>query len=252
MVTLVLVQDYLDRIGVTGPVSVNLESLSLLQRAHLSTVPFENIAVWRKEPVSTSIEWSLPKVVERKQGGWCFELNGAFAALLESLGFTVRRLGAAVLLDGPNKIVDHLALEVLVDEPYLVDVGFGESFIKPLRMNDREPQDGGAGWFQLMDSTQGLTLTKLDGPPESGLPVPQYRFRRVAHKMEDFVEASDRLRGDPTLHWSNKPFATRLIDGGPSRVTLLKDRLKYHGDGETRETMIDEPDWEETLDRVFR
>lgn len=252
MVIIDFVKDYLDRIGITGQVSVDLESLSLLQRAHLSTVPFENIAVWRKEPVATSIEWSIPKVVERKQGGWCFELNGAFAALLESLGFTVRRLGAAVLLGGPNKTVDHLALEVQLDVPYLVDVGFGESFIKPLRINDRDPQDGGAGWFQFMDSAQGLTLTKFDGPPETGVSVPQYRFRRVAHKMEDFVEASDRLRGDPSLHWSNKPFATRLIEGGPQRVTLLRDRIKYHGDGETSETLVAEEDWEQTLQRLFR
>ena len=246
-------QDYLDRIGFDAPVAQDLVTLSGLQAAHMTAVPFENIAVWRGETVTTDESWSIPKVVERGQGGWCFELNGAFAALLESLGFTVHRLGAAVLLDGPTQVVDHVALEVVLDEPYLVDVGFGESFIKPLRLNDRGPQDGGSGWFQLIDSSQGLTLTVLDGDiPGAGTPVPQYRFRRVAHEMTDFVEASNRLRDDKTLRWSTKPFATRLIDGGPERVTLLSDRLKYHGGSQTSETLVDPQDWEGQLASLFR
>ena len=246
-------QDYLNRIGFDAPVVQDLATLSGLQAAHMTAVPFENIAVWRGETVTTDEAWSIPKIVERGQGGWCFELNGAFAALLESLGFTVHRLGAAVLLDGPTQVVDHVALEVVLDEPYLVDVGFGESFIKPLRLNDRGPQDGGSGWFQLIDSSQGLTLTVLDGDvPGAGTPVPQYRFRRVAHEMTDFVEASNRLRDDKTLRWSTKPFATRLIDGGPERVTLLSDRLKYHGGSQTAETPVSAEEWEGQLASLFR
>lgn len=246
-------QDYLNRIGFDAPVVQDLATLSGLQAAHMTAVPFENIAVWRGETVTTDEAWSIPKIVERGQGGWCFELNGAFAALLESLGFTVHRLGAAVLLDGPTQVVDHVALEVVLDEPYLVDVGFGESFIKPLRLNDRGPQDGGSGWFQLIDSSQGLTLTVLDGDvPGAGTPVPQYRFRRVAHEMTDFVEASNRLRDDKTLRWSTKPFATRLIDGGPERVTLLSDRLKYHGGSQTTETPVSAEEWEGQLASLFR
>lgn len=214
----------------------------------MSAVPFENIAVWRSEPVRTDVEWSIPKIVDRGQGGWCFELNGALAALLESLGFTVRRLAAAVLLAGPNQVVDHLTLEVELDQPYLVDVGFGEGFIVPLRLNDRGPQDGGIGSFQLFDSPEGTTLTRL----VDGVATPQFRFRRVAHPMSDFDEASDRLRRDPTLHWSTKPFSTRLLDGGPDRVTLLKDRLKFDRGGRITETPVAAEDWEQTLLRWFR
>ena len=110
-------QDYLNRIGFDAPVAQELVTLSGLQAAHMTAVPFENIAVWRGETVTTDEAWSIPKIVERGQGGWCFELNGAFAALLESLGFTVHRLGAAVLVDGPTQVVDHVALEVVLDAP---------------------------------------------------------------------------------------------------------------------------------------
>lgn len=241
------VDGYLGRIGYRGPLELDLATLERLQRAHLTAVPFENLHVAAGLPVRTDATWSVTKIVDERRGGWCFENNGAFGALLAELGFPVMYLGAAVLLDGPTSVIDHLCLEVNVDQPYLVDVGFGESFIRPLAMNLRGPQDGGTGVFELIDSDQGLTLTRL----EDGVPVPQYRFKRVALRLEDCAVAADRLATDPTLPWSNKPFATRLLDGGPDRVTLLKDRLKLTRDGTTTETPIDEGDWEATLTRWF-
>lgn len=242
------VDRYLARIGFDGEVRVDLATLTALQRAHLSAVPFENLHVFHRLGVRTGTDWSLPKVVEQGRGGWCFELNGAFGALLAELGFPVLRLGAAVLLDGPTTVVDHLALEVQLDEPWLVDVGFGESFVAPLALNRRGPQDDPAGTFELIDSTQGLTLTRHD---DTGVPVPQYRFRRVALELADFDDASDHLQAAEDLHWRNKPFATRLLDGGPARVTLLGDRLKFHGAGDTTETPVAAEDWAATLRQWF-
>ena len=237
------VERYLARIGFTAGVRLDLDTLEALQRAHLSTVPFENLDVHRRVEVSTDVEWSVSKIVERGRGGWCFEANGAFSALLEALGFDVARLGAAVLLDGPAEVIDHLTLEVMLDEPYLVDVGFGDSFSTPLRLNRLGPQDGGTGTFEFFDSPQGRTLTRHE---DSG-PAPQYRFRRVNRVMADFEPASQMLQGDRELHWSTKPFATRLIDGGPDRVTLLKDRLKIRRDGEETETAVAPQEWDQVL-----
>lgn len=241
------VSRYLERIGVDGPVTVTLNWLERLQRAHLTTVPFENLHVVAGIPTPTGIDHSLPKIVDQRRGGWCFEANGAFGALLRALGFPVMYLGAAVLLDGPNTTIDHLCLEVTLDRPYLVDVGFGESFIQPLELNNREPQDGGTGRYQLIDSAQGLTLARLD----DDVPEAQYRFRRVALELDSFQGAADRLAADPALHWSTKPFATRLLDGGPDRVTLLRDRLKLTRDGTTTETPVPAGDWDQTLARWF-
>lgn len=239
---------YLKRIGFTEVPKVDLVTLTNLQRAHLTSVPFENLDVVAGIAVRTDLEWSLDKVVERQRGGWCFELNGAFSALLEALGFDVKLLGAAVLLDGPNQQIDHLALEVTLDQPYLVDVGFGESFIVPLELNRSGAQDGGSGTYEFIGSSQGLTLTMHD---TSGLPVARYRFKRVNRTLSDFTPASERLQSDRGLHWSAKPFATRLIEGGPDRITLLKDRLKTVVDGRETETAVDEADWADVLRSEF-
>jgi N-hydroxyarylamine O-acetyltransferase len=244
MMPVVDVSQYLERIGFDAPISVDLPTLAALQRTHLSAVAFENLDVFGEIAVRTDLDWSLDKIVRQRRGGWCFEVNGAFSALLRAIGFDVRLLGAAVLLDGPNELIDHLTLEVTLDQSYLVDVGFGENFISPLELNRPGSQDGGSGTFELIGSAQGLTLTRHD---EDGVPTPQYRFKRVDRSLEDFDGASLRLRSDPNLHWRQKPFATRLLDGGPDRVTLLSDRIKVTVDGETTVTSVDADKWHDVL-----
>lgn len=241
------VDAYLTRIGWSGPVHRDVETLEGLQRAHLSTVPFENLNVFHQVGVQTSTSWSVPKVVGRRRGGWCFEVNGAFGALLETLGFEVAYFGAAVLLDGPNDVIDHLTLQVTLEEPWLVDVGFGDSFIRPLRLNGGGPQDGGAGQFELVPSPKGTTLTR----EVDGLPAAQFRFKRVNRQLSDFDVASRHLQTTPGLHWTRWPFATRLLDGGPDRVTLLADRLKITRAGETEEQPVNAQDWDKTLSEWF-
>lgn len=242
------IDDYLARIGFDGPLRVDLDTLDRLMRANLSAVPFENIDVFNGTRVRTDVDWSFAKVVEHGRGGWCFELNGVFAEVLESLGFRVARLGAAVLLGGPASLVDHVALEVRLDEPYLVDVGFGDSFCRPLALNRRGPQDGGTGTFELLPSREGLTLTRHDA---AGIPEPQYRFKRVSLTMADFDGASARLQDDPDAIWHQRAFASRYLDGGPDRVTLVGNRLKIERGGNVDERPIEDADWSATLEEWF-
>ncbi len=239
---------YLDRIRYTTAVTPDLETLSALQLAHLRAVPFENLDVVAGVAVRTDTDWSLDKVVDRRRGGWCFEVNGAFSALLTALGFQVQQLAAAVLLSGPTVIADHLCLEVTIDdEPFLVDVGFGRSFTTPLRLNRRGQQDGGIGPFEFLASPHGTTLTEhVDGVPEA-----RYRFRRAHHDLVEFNGISDQLRTDPDKHWRNKPFATRLLDDATDRVTLTHDTLKTERGGNVTEQSVPQAEWADTLAEWF-
>ncbi len=238
---------YLERIGFDGPIDHDLPTLTALQQAHLTAVPFENLHVFHRIGVRTDSQWSVKKIVEQGRGGWCFENNGAFAWLVDQLGFTVRRLGAAVLLLGPNQSIDHCTLEVLLDHPYLVDVGFGDSVAVPLRLGQAGPQEGHTGTYELLPSPEGTTLAEhVDGLPEA-----RYRFRRRSRPMSDFDTVSERLQTDPESHFPKSPFATRLLDGGPDRVTLLADRLKVRRRGEWTETQVGADEWDDTLREWF-
>lgn len=240
------VDAYLERISYAGSTDPTLETLAALQYAHLVAVPFENIDVFDRVPVSTDVDVTLEKILGGR-GGWCFENNGAFAWLLEELGFRVRRLGAAVLLGGPAIEIDHLAIEVEIDRPYLVDVGFGDSFIHPLRLDLAGPQVDERGRFEFLASPQGTTFAEVVG----GVPTAQYRFKRVAHALADFEPASQRLQDDAGGNFRTKPFATRLLGTGADRVTLLRDRLKLVRSGAVSETPVDAADWDAALAEWF-
>lgn len=237
---------YLERIGYEGPTVPSPDVLAALQHAHLVAVPFENLDVYAGVPVSTETDRVVAKVLSGR-GGWCFENNGAFAWLLEALGFHVRRLGCAVLLDGPAVEIDHLAIEVQLDHPYLVDVGFGDSFVRPLRLDTAGPQADDRGVWEMLASPQGTTMTRLD----DGVPVAQYRFKRVAHALADFEPASRTLQANDEGHWRTKRFATRLLGDGADRVTLLTDRLKITRGGEVNETPVLAGEWDDVLAEWF-
>jgi N-hydroxyarylamine O-acetyltransferase len=239
---------YLERIGITGPIEPDLEGLEKLQRAHLSTVPFENLDVHAKRGVGTEDAVTVDKVVRRRRGGWCFELNGAFATLLTGLGYEVERYAATVLHPPISPIPTHLTLRVQIDRPYLVDVGFGDSFIRPLPLDSPGPHDGGTGQYHFLFEDGVTTLLSLDS---DGSSTPQYRFDSVALQPSDFERASTHLQTAPGLRWTQTRFATRLIDGGPDRVTLLEDQIKFRRDGVWREEPVARETWPDLLAEWF-
>ena len=87
---------YLGRIGYSGPRTPTAETLRQLHRAHMFAVPFENLDIPLGNPIALSLPAFYAKIVERRRGGFCYELNGLFGWLLEQLGFRIVRLSAGV------------------------------------------------------------------------------------------------------------------------------------------------------------
>jgi N-hydroxyarylamine O-acetyltransferase len=134
---------YLDRIRFRGPVRPDLPTLRALHRAHQHTVPFENLDVQLRRPVVLDIEANFDKIVARRRGGWCYEMNGVMGWALREIGFDVTRLSAGVMRErfGDSRNGNHLCLMVKLDQPWLVDVGFGGSLAEPLPMQATERED---------------------------------------------------------------------------------------------------------------
>jgi N-hydroxyarylamine O-acetyltransferase len=129
---------YLERIGFRGTARPDLHTLQSLQQCHVSNVPFENLDVQLRRPVGLDLDSRFDKIVRQRRGGWCFELNGVLGRALQEIGFDVMRMSAGVLRErfGDAQMGNHLCLLVRLDQPYLVDVGFGGSLSAPLPLRD--------------------------------------------------------------------------------------------------------------------
>ena len=153
---------YLHRIGYTGPITPTLETLRSIHRAHLETVPFENLDISLGCPIVLDEDAFVRKIVEENRGGFCYELNGALAALLREMGFRVTLLSArAALKDGsPGPEFDHLALRVDLNDPWLVDVGFGECFLEPLLLKPGIEQKQDQAKFRIGEEGNSMRVER--------------------------------------------------------------------------------------------
>ena len=118
---------YLERIGYTGNRTPSLENLTRLLRCHLETVPFETLDFWHDpKQLSLQIPDLYDKVVSRRRGGVCCELNTIFCWLLQELGYDVYPVLVRILMRPGDNPISHECLIVRVDgKAYYCDVGFG-------------------------------------------------------------------------------------------------------------------------------
>lgn len=225
------VNRYLERIAHRGPTAPTLETLRQIHVAHLKAVPFENLSVRRGEPIPLEVERLFEKIVLRRRGGFCYELNGLFAALLEALGFRVALLAGRV---GPAGIpFDHLALRVDLDEPWLADVGFGDSFLLPLRLEDRQPQEGGCGRRYRLDAVDGGLLLLRE--EEQGWET-QYLFTLERWPLSAFEGGCRYHQTSPKSSFTQRTVVSRATDAG--RITLSERRLIVTSNGRRTESEL--------------
>jgi N-hydroxyarylamine O-acetyltransferase len=221
---------YLARIGIQRPDRLDSAALRDLQLAHLRAVPFENLSIHLGEPIVLDELALVDKLVERHRGGFCYELNGAFAALLTALGFQVTLLAARVFNGerfGPP--FDHLALRVDLAEPWLVDVGFGQFSHYPLRFDVRDDQPDPGGVFLVGGNGSDIDVT-MDGNP-------RYRLDPRPYQLSDFVPTCWWQQTSPQSHFTTSLTCSRLTDAG--RVTLSGGRLITTVDGDRQERTLD-------------
>lgn len=178
---------YLERIAYTGPLDLSPDTLRGLHLAHLYTVPFENLDIHLGRRLSLDEAALFDKVVTRRRGGFCYELNGLFCGLLGELGFRVTMLSAGVARarGGFGPEFDHLTLRVDLDEPWLADVGFGDGFRWPVRFNDAAGQAQGGFTYRILPDGDYRVLMRRDA---GGDWAPQYRFTLQPHTLAEFAD----------------------------------------------------------------
>jgi len=119
---------YFDRIGYTGPRTPERATLDAIVRAHIATLPFENIDVLLDRGIDLDPAAVERKLVYARRGGYCFEHNSHLLHVLGALGFAVTPLSARVRIQRPRDFTPartHLFVRVELDGPRLADVGVG-------------------------------------------------------------------------------------------------------------------------------
>jgi len=212
---------YLQRINYDGQTQPTAETLRELHRAHLLTVPFENLDIHRGREIVLDGERLYAKVVEQRRGGFCYELNGAFAGLLRTLGFDVEMLAAGVgRADGSfGPLFDHMALLVQLDEAWLADVGFGEGFREPLRLDDEGEQAQAFGAYRIRRDGEWHLLERREADAYSA----EYRFTLQPYEYADYAEMCRYHQTSPQSSFTQKRVCTLATPEG--RVTLSNNRL---------------------------
>ncbi|UUN26863.1 arylamine N-acetyltransferase [Streptomyces sp. FIT100] len=228
------VDAYLRRIGATRPGRADAEALRELQLRHLRSVPFENLSIHLGENMVLEDKALLDKVVEARRGGFCYELNGAFAVLLSALGFRVTLLQGRVFGESGRLGIpyDHLTLRVeTVDGtgPWLADVGFGDHSHRPLLLEERGEQSDPAGTFRLTEAPGGDVDVLRDGKP-------QFRVDLRPRVLADFEVGAWYHRTSPASHFTQSLVCSRLT--GEGRVTLTGRKLVTTVHGERKERRL--------------
>ncbi|AOV07674.1 arylamine N-acetyltransferase family protein [Sporosarcina ureilytica] len=226
----------------------SLTSLAKLQKMHLQQVPFENLDVIRKVPIYLNLETIYKKVVEMNRGGYCYELNGLFHSLLTDLGYTAHLISATVLR--PNgewaKADTHATILVYLDEPYLVDVGFGAATPRrPVPLNGIMKTDIGETYriAQQTERTYDL-IREIDGVRRT-----LYRFSSDTKELVDFHEGCvfNQVSKDSTFtHTDIVALATET-----GRITLQDHTLTKVINGVTEKTELSPEEKEFALNNIF-
>jgi N-hydroxyarylamine O-acetyltransferase len=216
-------------------------------------VPFENLDIHRGRPIVLEDRSLFAKIVERRRGGFCYELNGLFAWLLRELGFEVSMLSGEVAQPGGGygPPFDHMALRVRLEEEWLADVGFGDSFIEPLPLGfDGEVMEDDFAYRIVVVGEQHGVLRREIGRDDEADWQPQYRFTLDPHVYGDYEEMSQFHQTSPLSGFTRKEVCSRATERG--RVTVSDRRLIEIEGGTRNERMLStEEEFRRTLSDRF-
>ncbi|AHM58740.1 arylamine N-acetyltransferase [Flammeovirgaceae bacterium 311] len=244
--------NYLHRIGYDQTPAVTEETLFALHKAHVLQVPFENLDVIAKIPIELDQERFYHKIVTNGRGGICYELNGAFKLLLDSIGIESFFISCNVYvpaMDFYGADFGHIALITkLGEEQYLVDVGFGDVFIEPLKLLYDSPQEQFGTFYRFSRLTGGEVLLEKS---EDGVEYRKmFKFKAIPRQLQEFAALCEFHQHAPQAPFNKQAICTRPTPEG--RVTLTPNTLIVsHGKDKQEHAIASEDTFNELLAQHF-
>lgn len=222
---------YLARIGAIRPAAPTSAALATLHRAHVRSVPFEDYDVHTGVAVSLEPAALERKIVRRRRGGYCYELNGLFAALLRELGFGVTLVSAFSLDDDGTRGPDFEHLRLLVDAAdgrWIADVGNGARWPDPV---PRRPGVHGRVQVHRDGDLWWTTERRGDGRWERG-----WAWTPQPRELADFAERNRYQQHDTGSNFVDRRMAVLATPAG--RISLLNGVFAETADGVRTERAV--------------
>ncbi|MFJ2938066.1 arylamine N-acetyltransferase [Streptomyces sp. NPDC087219] len=245
---------YLARIGYEaerdGELAADLRTLTALHRAHVRAVPFENLDVALGRPVPLDLKSLQAKLVERRRGGYCYEQNSLFAAVLERIGFTVTGRGARNRSRGAAlPPVTHALLVVAIEgEQWLADVGFGwQGPLEPVPLRDGARVEQSGWTFGMAVEDEGIHVLRSLRPQGW---TDLYAFSPQTLYPGDFTVMNHYSSSHPQSRFLGQVVAQR--PGEDERRALVRDTLStVRTDGVVEERPVPVNELIATLEGLF-
>ncbi|MFO7287996.1 MAG: arylamine N-acetyltransferase [Gammaproteobacteria bacterium] len=212
---------YAERLGFSGALEPSLETLRTLHRLHPAAIPFENLTTLLDESPRLDVPSLEAKLVHSGRGGYCFEHNRLFAAVLEALGFRVVGLAARVLWErDPSALPPrtHMLLTVDVEgSTYVADVGFGGlTLTAPLRLVVDEEQDTPHETYRIRRQGTGFVIEARLGGTWRAL----YWFDETPYHEIDFEVLNHFVATHPGSPFRSMLYCARAL---PERRLALRN-----------------------------
>lgn len=244
---------YTSRINYLEELCPTLGVLFALQETHLLSVPFENLDIHAGRRIVLKESALFEKVVLKKRGGFCYELNGLFHLFLKAVGFDVKLLMGRVYDHNRNSYgpeFDHMLILAHVDgEKWLVDVGFGEFSLHPLRFTLDQPLFDRNGQFAIERYDDEYFRVSREVPDERRS-SPAYLFSLQERTLSDFSDMCQYHQTSPDSHFTSQRMCS--IATATGRVTLTDHKLIItEGKARTEVIIRDQSDFIEALTRYF-
>ena len=233
---------YLKRIGLEPIEKADKQTLDALVLAHQRSVPFENLDVYDAETdLSLNIRELYDKIVLRRRGGYCFELNAAFMALLQNLGYNCYSVAVRVVMGGVTRPMplSHRGTIVTIDGVrYFCDVGFGgPSPQGALLLDEKGNQQSGPNVFSISKNEHGTVINQV----KNGLEEPLLAFSETPCDPVDFLALNEYQ--SKSKHSMFKKMRVCNLVTKTGSITLSENVMKIHSDGDTTEkTLATEPE----------
>jgi N-hydroxyarylamine O-acetyltransferase len=232
---------YLERTGYHGLLEPTAATLAELHRRHVEAIPFENLEIMLGRPVDLDLARLQDKLVRRRRGGYCYEHNLLFAAVLERLGYAFTGLSARVTMGtGKLRPLTHMCLRAEADGvAWLVDVGFGgDGLLEPIPMRaGQRVRQGAGGWeYALAEQSAGSwALRSLR--PQGWLEL--YTFTLEARWPVDYLVFNWYTSTHPHSAFTHRPVVQKV--GDDLRRSLVGSELTLIRPGWARETRTADP-----------